>query len=328
MSEGTSEKPAKDMTWLRLLAVAIVWLALIQLLSRYGAYLVPMSVARHLTLQTYLMIVQVVVTTVGMTLAAIILRSARRDMGLGLPSGWQASTILLSTPLVFAAASYIAIGIALPTLMAEIARGGAEVSRQNAGDFGRALKQDPVVLTVVWGVVFAPIAEELLFRGALWSSITQLTRRLHRPRPEPQRDSLAAFVQESPVVRASRAVKDWALQGGIATIAAAGVFGYMHADMKGGVGIVRVVSTTCLGLACGTARQLTGSVVAAILVHFVFNFLSIGQTRRWWAVGGFSSWYGVSTLVLLVGSLLGAALFVLWLVRRARSKSAAFADEL
>jgi len=326
MSEGTTDKPAMNTTWLRLLAVAVVWLALIQVLSRYGAYLVPLSIARHLTLQTYLMIVQVVVTAAGMSLAAIILRSTRRDMGIALPTGWQASSILLSTPLVFAAASYIAIGIALPTLMEEIARGGAEVSRQNAGDFGRALKQDPVVLTVVWGVVFAPIAEELLFRGALWSSVAELTRRFHRPRNQAQPDSLEAFVQESVIVRAARSLKDWALQGGLATIVAAGVFGWMHADMKGGVGIVRVVSTTCLGLACGTARQLTGSVVAAILVHFVFNFLSIGQTRRWWAVGGFSSWYGVSTLVLLAASLLGVTLFVTWLVRRSRSKSAAFAD--
>jgi hypothetical protein len=32
------------------------------------------------------------------------------------------------------------------------------------------------------------------------------------------------------------------------------VFGAMHADMRGSVGIVRVVSTTCLRLACGMAR--------------------------------------------------------------------------
>ncbi|HQP38582.1 MAG TPA: CPBP family intramembrane metalloprotease [Polyangiaceae bacterium] len=324
MSEGSSPRASRDTTWLRLLTIAIAWLALQQVLARYGAYLVPLSVARHLTLQTFLMIVQVVVTAAGLGLAAIVLRSLRRDMGIGLPSRWQASTILLSTPMLFVLASYVAIGIALPTLMEEIARGGAAVSQQNAGEFGRALKKDPVVLTVVWGVVFAPFAEELLFRGALWSAVASLTRRFERPR-EQKRDSLETFLEESAVQRAARAVWRWALQGGIATLFAAAVFGWMHADMKGGVGIVRVVSTTCLGLACGAARHVTGSVLAAVLVHFVFNLLSIGQTRRWWAVAGFSSLYGVSTLIMLVASLLAIALLVVWIARRSAQRRDAMA---
>ena len=49
----------------------------------------------------------------------------------------------------------------------------------------------------------------------------------------------------------------WAL---LAVAADGRGFGAMHADMKGSVGIVRVASPTCLGLACGSARLATSTV--------------------------------------------------------------------
>jgi membrane protease YdiL (CAAX protease family) len=58
-------------------------------------------------------------------------------------------------------------------------------------------------------------------------------------------------------------------------VIAAAVFGAMHADMRGSVGIVRVVSTTCLGLACGTARLMSGTVLVAMIVHFAYNAVSL-----------------------------------------------------
>jgi membrane protease YdiL (CAAX protease family) len=51
--------------------------------------------------------------------------------------------------------------------------------------------------------------------------------------------------------------------------------------MRGAVGIVHAVATTCLGLACGLARHATGSVVPPILLHFLYNTIVIGNSRRW-----------------------------------------------
>jgi len=67
---------------------------------------------------------------------------------------------------------------------------------------------------------------------------------------------------------------------GIAAAVVAGLaFGAMHADMQGSVGIVRVVSTTCLGLACGAARLVAGTVFAPMVVHFVYNAVSLALGR-------------------------------------------------
>jgi membrane protease YdiL (CAAX protease family) len=308
---------ARDHSWFRLLLLTALWLAAARLLPLYGIYLIPLSLARQMTLQTYLMIMQVLTTAFGLGLAALLLRALRPGLGLQWPPAYQLMLAAAAAPLVFVAASYLGIGAAFRTLMEELARGGAEVSKQNAGEFGRALKQDPALLTVLWGAVFAPIAEELLFRGALWSWIVDLTQRFHR---SAERDPLASFLRDDPFTRAARALKRWALTGGLATLLASALFAWMHADMKGGVGIVRVVSTFCLGLACGTARQLTSSVFAAILVHLTYNALSIGQTRRWWVVGGFTNYYGVSTLVSLLAAVCTAGIVVGLILLRLRRK--------
>jgi len=297
--------------------VTAVWLLATQYLGRYAVYLMPAAVARQMTLQTYLMLMQVVTTAIGVGIAAALLRDPLVQLGVGRPAARQLAVVLAATPIVFVVASYIAIGAAFQTLIDELARGGAEVSRQNAGEFGRALRQEPALLTILWGAVFAPVAEELLFRGAFWSLVTNLTQRLIRPIGRP-RDSLAAFVDDGLVTRTGRALRSWLCTGGGATLLSAALFGWMHADMKGGVGIVRVVSTTCLGLACGTARHVTGTVATAMLLHFTFNALSIGQTRRWWLVGGMGNYYGVSKLLLLVAAGCALGLGVSWIVGRAR----------
>jgi membrane protease YdiL (CAAX protease family) len=113
------------------------------------------------------------------------------------------------------------------------------------------------------------------------------------------------------------------LAGGVATVLCAVLFGAMHDDMKGGVGIVRVVSTTCLGLACGTARQATGSVLSAIALHLCYNLFSLGQTRHWWNVLGLGAVYGVSAFVAIVGALAGAALLIVVIVRRSNAAEGA-----
>jgi membrane protease YdiL (CAAX protease family) len=319
VDEPAAPAKPRDLTWLRLLLLTALWLAATRFLPLYAIYLVPLSLARQMTLQTYLMMVQVVVTLVGLGLAVLLLRAPKRGLGLGWPTGSHLLFAVAATPIIYVAASYLAIGAAFRTLMEEIARGGTEVSRQNAGEFGRALKQDPAVLTVLWSAVLAPIAEELLFRGALWSFITDLTRRL-QPAVGKPRDSLSAFLNDSALISASRAVRTWLATGGIATALSALLFGWMHADMPGGIGIVRIVSTTCLGIACGAARHWTGSVVAAILMHFIFNALSIGQTRRWWSVGSLSNYFGVSILLSAIAALCAAGIGASLLIRRARTR--------
>ena len=49
--------------------------------------------------------------------------------------------------------------------------------------------------------------------------------------------------------------------------------------MKGSVGIVRVASATCLGLACGTARLVAGTIFVPMILHFGYNGVSLGLGR-------------------------------------------------
>lgn len=67
----------------------------------------------------------------------------------------------------------IALQIALPTLLEELKTRGANASQQNAGQFGRALTQAPILTTLVWGAVLGALGEELFFRGLLWTTLTE-----------------------------------------------------------------------------------------------------------------------------------------------------------
>jgi membrane protease YdiL (CAAX protease family) len=306
----------------RLFAVAIAWLLVVRYASAYGVLLLPEAITNRLTLQGYLLIVQIVTTALGVGMALAILPRARDALALRRLTAFQTLASLLSSPGVFVAASAVAIGIALPTLAAEL-RQGVEATQRNAGEFGRALRQAPAFVTVLWGVLLGPVTEELLFRGILWSAITSYSSRfVSSPRKEP----LDSFVRPSAVARGARAFGKVLLTGGVATLLSAALFGAMHDDMKGGVGIVRVVSTTCLGLACGTARHATGSVVAAMALHLSYNLFSLGQTRHWWNVLGFGAVYGVSTFVATVGVLAASALGVAYVARCAKQRAPRPAD--
>jgi membrane protease YdiL (CAAX protease family) len=111
-------------------------------------------------------------------------------------------------------------------------------------------------------VALAALTEELLFRGALHALIERSARRLWAPRD------------------AGRGA------GIVAAAGAAVVFALLHWDLAGGVGIVRVISALCLGIACGAARYATGSVAAPVALHLVHNALAVGQARRWFAGDG------------------------------------------
>ena len=234
---------------LKLAAIAVFWLALGRFLPDLLWRALPRALLDSLSLPVYSMLCQVLTTLAGVAVSTWALERPRAVLGLERPALGHLAISLLLAPALFVVASYVALEIAEPYLLAELAREGPGASRKNAGAFGRAVTQAPLVLTLLWGAVLAAVAEELAFRGALFAAIEHALPR-----------------------------RRWF--SGPATVALAGsVFGAMHADMHGSVGIVRVASTTLLGLACGTARMLSGSVFVAMIVHLAYNSISLGLGR-------------------------------------------------
>ena len=86
--------------------------------------------------------------------------------------------------------------------------------------------------------------------------------------------------------------------------------------MPGGLGIVRFVSALGLGLACGLARQRSGSVVPPILVHVGFNALSLATARRLVVSETFPMKSGVPTLVAAIGAVALWAVVLRYLLSR------------
>jgi membrane protease YdiL (CAAX protease family) len=219
-----------------------------------------------LSLPVYSMLCQVLTTLVGLGAVRLAFERPAIAIGARRPSGFYLALAAVLAPAIFVVASAVAIKIAEPYLVAELAREGAGASRRNAGAFGKAVTQAPLAVTLVWGAVLAAIAEELAFRGALFSAV--------------ERGVLAFFARGAMPDEASarRSRAEW-VAGVLAVVVAAATFGAMHADMKGSVGIVRVASTTCLGLACGTARLFAGTVFVPMIVHFTYNAISLGLGR-------------------------------------------------
>ena len=296
----------------RAIAIA-VWLGLFLGLVPLGNRLVPDATKAHVSLQTFLLVCQIGTLALGLGASLALLRRRREGLVFSRIPGWgPAASSLFSVPVVYVFSSYVAIQAALPTLLEEMKTRGANASQQNAGAFGRALTQSPLLTTLIWGAVLGALGEELFFRGLLWSTITDLTKRLARARSA-----------DAPRTVADRALAIL-LGGGVATLLCAALFGWMHKDLPGGVGIVRVVSTTCLGLASGIVRQATGGVLACVLLHATYNTLVIGAGRKWFATAEEPILDGVPNTMLLlsVAGLLaiGAVAFVRALIaRRARA---------
>lgn len=262
--------------------VAVVWLGTMRAMAVYGAPLLPRALAEKLSLHSFLSVVLVVATAVGLCLSFALIGSARRALGLERPRLSHLAAASLAAPIVSVLSALVAYRAALPTLVAELAHGGRQAVERNTGELGRSLVESHVLTTLLFAVVLAPMGEELVFRGALWSAITQTTKRLaEAPRslpPELLDEGVALFVL--------RATRRWLGNGGAATIATAAVFVWMHADQQGGAGIVRVVQTACLGIALGGLRHATGSVSGPIVLHALFNLMAVARLRRWDASPG------------------------------------------
>lgn len=320
----------------QLLLVAALWVALTRLTLDYGALLLPSRVARGLTHEAFLTLAQVVTTALGLGLSALALHPVRDALGLRTASPRALFAALLAAPAVFVVAMAAGIAVALPTLLAELRQGGAAVSRANVGELGRSLEKASLAMTLLWATVVAPLAEELLFRGAVWSAFQRLfegapaARSLDLDPSAPSSASPSApsslppdLLDDGPVIALARRLGAALRSGGLATLASSAVFGAMHLGMAGGSGIVRVVSATCLGLACGTARHLSGGLAAPLVLHIVYNVISVGHARAWFVSETFPLMFAMPTLLALVAALAlpGLALFA-WLTRRGTTLAA------
>ncbi len=305
-----SEQEESPLPWagrLGWLGVAGLWVALNKLATSHGFLLIPAALRRQMTLDVYLLLMLVVSTALGLALVRLAPRP-RATMGLARrPSGRALALAVVVVPAVFVLGLGLGIYVALPTLLEEFLHGGAQVSRQNLGEFGRVVRQQPVLLTALWVVVVAPVGEELLFRGALWGSLRELTRREEEAPRSASSLALDSVIADGALVRAGRWAGRWFQDGGLATIVSAGIFGAMHLGTPGGAGIILVVSSLVLGLALGLARQHAGGLLAPLALHAGYNLLGLGHARNWFVSDLFPKDFGVPRL-LSVGALGGLIL--------------------
>src|SRR5882724_10522867 len=150
MVDDKEERPVGRAHVFRLLGVAAFWLALGRFLPDLLWRALPRGMLDVLSLPTYGMLCQVVTTLLGMGAAWLALEEPRRALRLRRPCGWHLLVAVLVAPAVFVTASYVALKVAEPYLIAELAREGEGASRRNAGAFGRAITQAPLVVTLLW----------------------------------------------------------------------------------------------------------------------------------------------------------------------------------
>lgn len=302
-------------SWLVHLFVAAVWILAFRLLADHGVRLLPLALARQLTLQNYLTIVQIVTALFGLGVSFLLLSEPRDALGLTTTSGKKLGIVLLVAPLVFALSVRTAFLAAKPTLLLELAERGREAVQKSTGQFGQELVAGGLFGAILWGVIVSPIGEELLFRGALYSlaqrAIQGFANRGETTEPQPpaSTDLSPEMLQKSVGFELVEGFGRFAREGLGPVLFSAGVFTYMHMDMPGGLGIARWVSALCLGLASGVTRYATGSLLGPIALHMAFNFYSLAATRRWIITESFPMKEGAPTLLLWVGC--GSALLAL-----------------
>lgn len=307
---------------LKLAAITAVWLALTKGLIRIGERALPDAWKAKITLQQFLLSCQILTTIVGLGLCFALLARPRALLAVTRPRLRELTVTALLAPAFLISSTVIALRAALPILLEEMRTRGPGATRQNVGELGRMLEQGPLLVTLLWGAILAAAAEEMLFRGALWSLVDRVVKiaraevaaKIPPSRQGAEPGPMSWAEQASPVIL-----------GLFPTIAAAAVFGLMHGDLHGGVGVVRLVSATVLGLGAGILRWWTGTMLAPILLHFLNNTMVIGQGRKWFSSGSSAPPLIEGVPNMLVGiavvGLIGAALF--WAVVSIRDKKAA-----
>ncbi|MBM4359384.1 MAG: CPBP family intramembrane metalloprotease [Deltaproteobacteria bacterium] len=261
---------------LRLGAVAAGWLALGMLGARHLAFHLPDAIASALSEPSYYALVWSLTTALGVA-AVFRLDPAPRDaLALGRPSASALTLAGLVAPIVLVVSLYLAWRIALPSIQAELAARGKQAMRAAVSSANRAARQPNLGTVVLWSVVLTPLAEELVFRGALWSAIARAVA----PPTETAPPSLAPkFVVRSPLGDGLTALVRLLRGGLLATLVTSLLFAWLHVEGDGGVALLALVQTALLGLALGLARGMAGSIAAPVTLHAAFNALTLAQKR-------------------------------------------------
>lgn len=297
--------PPPIVTPMRALAWALGWLLGYYLLAKYGVYLLPSSVARATTLPEYLAMVQIVSVLLGV---GALLFATRRDLALRrtyFPELSREYEFKFSHgmfwaflgPLTFLTAYGVGMYLAFDTLLQELATRGAGAVQAETGELGKAARVDSLFAIIPFTVLLAPLGEELLFRGGIYGGIQAwFNARVAVPS---QVDVPPSFIATAGLPRQVRfgatSWGRWLFGGGFALLGSSLCFGLMHADTAGGMGIVRVVSASTLGLACGLARTASGTLLAPFVLHASYNLLSLASLRGWLVFEGFPTKYTIPT---------------------------------
>lgn len=290
---------------MRSLAWAFGWLLGYYLLAQYGVFLLPVAVQERTTLAEYLAMVQIVSVLVG---ASALLWSTRSDPGLralffpelGQRYEFRATSSLLPLllgPLTFLTAYGLGMYFALDTLLLELQARGAAAVQAQTGELGRTAERDTLLSIIPFTVVLAPLGEELLFRGGLYGGIQSFVDQLKEKSAAPDEPPASVAVAGLPprVSFGATRLGSWLFRAGFALLGSSFCFGFLHADTEGAMGIVRVVSASLLGLACGVARSTSGSLVAPLTLHATYNLLSLATLRGWLVFEGFPTKYTIPT---------------------------------
>jgi|GEM_PF-2768360 len=311
------------------LGFATLWVLTYVILARYGALALPDSLAREMSLPTYLVFVQLTTVLLGALGLRLLIRQRLHESLLPLAdsSPKRSLRLVLSAcllaPALYAVAHALGMYFAFDTLIAELAQKGRAAVQAQTGELGRSAAKDSLWLIVPFTVLVAPFGEELVFRGGLYGSLHSLVRaRVSRKSavdsPSPgSSEEIPGLSRRRNGIPAE--LRNFLAEHGWAVLISTAVFGALHADTPGGMGILRVVSATSLGLACGLARAFGGSLVFPLALHAFYNLVSLGTMRGWWVTPAWPSRFALPTLLIPIGI---AGLFALslgyWLTRPTR----------
>lgn len=291
------------------LLLSVGWIVFYVLLARFGVVLLPVSFARTLTLPTYLAGVQIITLSLGLIAVRAL---SKRDPALprdllprcaGSDAGCRLGPIvfgsLLLAPLAYCVCHSVGMWLAFDTLIEELAEKGRQAVQQQTGELGRQARVDSLYTLLPFTVLIAPLGEEILFRGALYGSVLRFFRRSKQEEVARKEETGGTGPREL-------------LVGPFVAVAVTTlVFGLLHADTPGGLGILRVASATLVGFSCGLLRLWSGGLWAPLALHAGYNFLSLGTLRSWFTTAEFPTKFGLPTLLLPVAAL-GLVLFLVF----------------
>ncbi len=316
---------------MRPLLLGFGWLGGYYLLAQYGVYLLPRAVAATTTLPQYVAMVQIVSILLGMTLVLRATNGERNVRGHFFPElvpghrpmASRLVSAFLFGPAVFLAAYGLAMYLAFDTLLQELAERGARAVQAQTGELGRAALADTLWTILPFTVILAPLGEELLFRGGVYGAVQAVVEKRYSKPSAQEAPPSSLAVAGLPKKRggAGTKVHSWLIDGGAAVIVSSFCFGIMHADTEGGMGIVRVVSASFLGLSCGLSRRSTKTLLAPIVLHAAFNLVSLASVRGWLVSEAFPTKYTIPTALVPLSLITLTAAGALHLARRHRAAS-------